>query len=252
VNQRNGFAGDAVAGNLKEFLTQPESPHDSIVPNSAEIQNQELPALAVKDVQGNSLKEKFDNLKSGLDSLVNLMKRAEHKFDDYTRSGLEALRQMFPSQRTSIQRVRLPKDLVDFYGGDASKLEFGAQTITSDAQFEKLQQDVEMVKKYFGDDIALHRITYNNGKPPVAVVMGVDAELFNAVIKAERQKTQMEDAIKATAKEMMKSHPEVTQQNMDNLDRASNMVIDVNKSVQMAQSVAFSPGQQKGPNIREV
>lgn len=239
---------------LTEFLTQPESPQDSQVQNVKEIKAQETPL----EVTGDKPVDRLMSLGKSLDSLKELMRMAETKFDDFARSGLEALKQAFPSQKTTIQKVRLPKQLVDFYGGDASKLEFGAQTLDrdpqkSDAQYEKLQKDVEMAKKYFGEDIHLHRIDYGNGKPSVAVVMGVDAEAFNAVISAERKKTQLEEAMKVEKQAMMmKDAPERGQYDAQNLDKASQMVIATNRAPeQNAPMVPFAPA-QRGPSVREV
>lgn len=231
-----------MASKFQEFIINPDSRVDPVVEEVPEIKEQE--AAPIK-VTGKKPANRLLNIGQQLDALMQLMKKAEARFDDITRSGLKALVETFPTKRTSIQKVVLPKQLVDFYGGDASKLEFGAQTIKSEAQYEKLKRDVEMAKKYFGEHIEVHRIEYPNGRPPVAVVMGVNAEAFNAVISAARQQAQLEAALSLEKQAMMKEAPGHAQENAQNLDKASQMVIATNRSPQVEASLAFANAQKK-------
>jgi hypothetical protein len=88
------------------------------------------------------------------------------------------------------RKVKLPPELVNEHGGDANSITFGVQDIRSAKDHERLLQDVALAKKYFAD-IKLHTITDPKGNE-LALVVGVDAKQFNAVVSAERKKESLE------------------------------------------------------------
>jgi len=248
-----------VASSFKEFLSQPDTV-DTKKP-TAEMAVKEInPREPEITTTGKNKPDLLVKLGQQLDNLKGMLKSAElfkapGRLNDKAHEAIQALKEMFPSQKTSIQKVVLPKALVDHYGGNPNELQFGAQTINSDAQYEKLKKEVEIAKKYFGDNIYLHKINYDNGKPPVAVVMGVNAEEFNAVISAERQKAKLEETIIATRKEMMHDAPGHGHQNAENLEKTAQLAgkADVRSMAEgTAPDLAHVPGQGKernGPGI---
>lgn len=144
--------------------------------------------------------------------LVKLMDDAKIKDGESpdSPSRLEALgaliKQFYKAAR--IVSVKLLEPLLDAEGEPLRK--FAMKELDpekADRQMERLRQDVELASKYF-PGVRLEEIRSADDKR-VAVVYGVDAEAFNAVVAAERARMLREKKSADMTAEIDKAHQEV-------------------------------------------
>lgn len=102
-------------------------------------------------------------------------------------------------------KVFFSEPITDSQGNAVGKV--AMKVITSDAQLEKLKQHVEVAKMYFPELEFL--VTKDVKNRDVAIVIGVDAIEFNAVIAAEKAKKAMEDRIARLDDDMKKAQADL-------------------------------------------
>lgn len=248
VNSFNDFLGGGTssAKSYNDYSTkmwgEPGTPE--IKPQEADLNLAEM---------GTNLEDRLKNLTGSLKDLVGNLRDATLKHDNIERDGLRRIMEdHHAGEPTTIQKVVLTKELINMYGGDKDKITFGAQTLdrnNADEQFAKLKADAELAKQYLGEDIHVHRIDYKNGKPSVAIVVGVDAEAFNAVISAERKKEALQGAVALTKDELDKSHskavalekgPDGKEKTADGKEKTAD-----GKPIDATHTAAMTPEQQK-------
>jgi hypothetical protein len=132
--------------------------------------------------------------------LSDLMSSAEAGSDN-SDAVLGAITRMFPV-KNSTRRVQVPQELVDRYAdGNVRELTFGVQDIHSPEQWDHLEKQAEGMRKYF-PDIALYGVVDSRTGKKTALVMGIEANAFNALAKAERKKQQLNAAVRQACKDL--------------------------------------------------
>lgn len=146
---------------------------------------------------------------------------------DAAKSGvIEALIFLVDAFRepAKIVKVKLLEPIKDKDGKELMR--FGMKELSEDPQKaerqrEKLREHFSIARQFF-KDIELREIDSADNKR-VVIIVGVDAEEFNAVVKAEKTRLQLEDkAVKINA-DMEKAQKEIEEAKMkqDSLDRSA-------------------------------
>jgi len=105
--------------------------------------------------------------------------------------GLKALIKRYSNETPAPdQVVQLTQSIIDKHGAGAS---FGAKVMNSEEDKERMQNYVAVAKQYM-ENLDLYFIKGKDGKE-IAVVMGANADDFNAVIKAEQTKAVLEQKV---------------------------------------------------------
>lgn len=176
---------------IKDFYKEIET-------TSLESEDQQLPEADKykKGLKGKSGTEKVfflgqlqQKLAEQAQALTQMMNRAKSGLT----GALDELVEKFSGKEPSVFTVKLDKSMVDRNGmlllNGVTHEKFGAKRIEDDSHMARLERDVEIAKAYF-PDAQLSEITDAKGNR-VAIVTGLDAKQFNAVVRADREMVRL-------------------------------------------------------------
>lgn len=103
-------------------------------------------------------------------------------------------------------KVTITEPMRDSMGNEP--MDFGIKLVNNDDEFAALSRDWEMARAYF-PGIELHSYATMRRGRRLAVVMGVSARDFNAVVAAERRKASLEGDMRALNDNMEKGRKEM-------------------------------------------
>jgi len=151
------------------------------------------------------LGQELQRVEKEFKNLVQLMDAAKSGVTEALITLIDAFRE--PAR---IVRVKLLEPLLDKQGNPLQQ--FGMKELSDDpakaeSQRTRLKEDFALVRQYFRN-IELREIDSHDNKK-IVVIIGLDAEEFNAVVKAEKTRRNMEAKTMQINADMEKAHKEI-------------------------------------------